>query len=86
MNKITLEPKMYYCEEKNAFCLTDSCVKGKELLHYPEASRDEYEDESYIGYGKRFIPGEITTHIKFKDGTEKYIDGKIGFFKGCGDQ
>ncbi|MEN6554282.1 MAG: hypothetical protein ABFC34_15495 [Methanobacterium sp.] len=82
MNKITQEPKMYYCEEKNAFCLTDSCVKGKELLHCPEVSRG-IQFYGFGGYVMEGIPGPITTHLTFKDGTKKKIDCKISFCKGC---
>jgi hypothetical protein len=75
-------PKMYYCEEKNTFCLTDSCAKGKELSNWDQDSQGTilYDGD---GYAMEGVPGRITTRLIFKDGTEKYVDGKIGFFKEC---
>ena len=83
MTETTQDPKLYYCEDKQSVCITNSCPHGKDPLESFQSSRDSLEDLSYMGYGKRFIPGELITRLKFKDGSEMFIDGSIPIVHGC---
>lgn len=92
--------KMYFCEKKNAICITDSCAIGKELEYLPDFNVPVESRQPSPGIPELGIPADpewgkgiwkinepqfekAECFLKFKDGTEKILYGKIKVLKGC---